>query len=1037
MRNYRSLRTALTVFIAAVMVLTSIWIVPVDAQENHSIQSIPEQNLRIHYDGTGENLGVWVWEDVELPSAEWPSGAIPFTAEQQDAYGAYVDIPLRADAKKVGFLIVDRTTGEKHGGDKILELSSTNINEVWLGQGSDEILLYEPVPLADDVVRIHYSRADQDYNGYGLWLWEDVKAPSTDWPKGALPFTNEQTDKYGAYIDVELKEDATKLGFLIVNRNNGEEKDGGDKSFNLLQHYDHLWVREGDDQVYVSPYGEMATGVTAATVTSKDLIELKFTRTEGLTPDAVSRELIIKDQAGSVVEASEVKVSENNTVEITADFDLNKLPLTITYAGISVKAELHWSVIDELYAYKGNDLGATYSKKKVTFKLWAPTASSVKLNVYDKKDASVHIGSKELTLQEQGVWKTVVRPEEHGVKDLKNYFYQYEVVNNGESRKVLDPYAKSMAAFQVDTSGAAGQDGDVVGKAAIIDLSKTNPKGYNYAKIDGYKNREDAIIWELHVRDYTSDPSIQDDLTSRWGTYNALEDKLDYMKSLGVTHVQLLPVMAWYYGDETKMGNRELQYSAGGNEYNWGYDPHNYFSPDGAYSEDATNPELRVKELKNMIDAIHDAGMGVILDVVYTHMANADLLNDIVPNYYAWKDSNGAYVGGFGNNLATNHVMAEKLMVDSVKYWFDEYKIDGMRFDMMGDATSGSIQKAYDAAAKLNPNALFIGEGWRTFSGANADTELAGQGADQDWMDETNDVGVFSDEIRNELKSGFGSEGEPRFLTGGARDINLIMSNIKGQPTNTPADDPGDMVQYIEAHDNLPLYDVIAQSIKKDPSIPANDLEIHQRIRLGNLMVLTSQGTVFLHAGQEYGRTKQWHGEGLPEQKYHALSDETGKVFGYFIHDSYDSSDAINKFDWDKALDSKKYPVNSVTREYTEGLIQLRKSTNAFRLGDESLVDKNVSLIKAPEMNSKDLIIAYKNKSTDNTGTYYVFVNADQTPRTLSLDTDLTKGTVVVDQDEAGVKAVSDKSGFELSKTSITLEPLTAVVIKMKEKSKK
>lgn len=1032
MPTFRLVRSALFMFFVITLISTSTGLQFVTAQ-NALNSSVPKQHLRIHYEGDGEGLGVWVWEDAANPSADWPSDAIPFTAEQKDSYGSYIDLPLKSEADKVGFLFVNRATGEKDGGDKFVELKSQEINEVWVKRGSDEVLLFEPVRLEKNVMRIHYSRADQDYSKFGLWVWEDVKAPSTDWPGGAIPFTNEQTDKYGAYLDVPLKENAAKISFLVVNRTNGDEKDGGDKSFGLVQHYDHLWIKEGDNNVYVSPYGEMATGITSAQVTSEDQIELMFTRTEGLKAEDLNKEIEIKDREGTSVSIKKVEITENNTVKVTADLDLSKLPLAISYTGVTVKAELHWSMLDKLYAYNGNDLGANYSRNKVTFKLWAPTASSVTLNVYDKQDASVLIGSKKLTLKKQGVWMTEARPKEFGVSDLKNYFYQYDVVNDGVSRKVLDPYAKSMAAFQVDTAGVIGQDGDAVGKAAIVDLKKTNPKGFGYAKIDGYKKREDAVIWELHVRDFTSDPSIEHELTARWGTYSALEDKLDYIKSLGVTHVQLLPVMAWYYGDETKMGEREDEYSAGGNEYNWGYDPHSYFSPDGAYSENAKDPELRIKELKAMIDAIHDAGMGVILDVVYTHMANADLLNDIVPNYYAWKDKNGAYVGGFGNNLATNHHMAEKLMVDSVKYWFDEYKIDGMRFDMMGDATYDSIQKAYDAAAELNPNALFIGEGWRTFSGAVAEPALAGKGADQDWMDKTNEVGVFSDEIRNELKSGFGSEGEARFITGGARDINLIMNNIKGQPTNTPADDPGDMVQYIEAHDNLTLYDVIAQSIKKNPAIPENDLEIHRRIRLGNLMVLTSQGTAFLHAGQEYGRTKQWHGEGLPEQKYHAFSDESGELFGYFIHDSYESSDAINKFDWSKATNAKQYPVNSVTREYTQGLIELRKSTNAFRLDNEKLVNKNVSLIKAPEIKSTDLLIGYKSKSTDKTGVYYVFINADNSERVISLQSDLTKGTVLVDQNEAGSTAVSEKSGFTLTKTSIVLEPLTAVVIKMKE----
>ncbi len=330
------------------------------------------------------------------------------------------------------------------------------------------------------------------------------------------------------------------------------------------------------------------------------------------------------------------------------------------------------------------------------------------------------------------------------------------------------------------------------------------------------------------------------------------------------------------------------------------------------------------------------------------------------------------------------------------------------------------------------PNALFIGEGWRTFAGHLSDPSLKGMGADQDWMDKTDDVGVFSDEIRNELKSGFGSEGEPRFLTGGARDIQVIFNNIKGQPANTADDDPGDMVQYIAAHDNLPLYDVIAQSIKKDPAVPENNLEIHKRVRLGNSMILTSQGTAFIHAGQEYGRTKQWLGEGVPEQKYFELEDAAGNPFGYFIHDSYDSSDAINKFDWEKATNKKEYAVNTTTREYTEGLIELRRSTNAFRLGEKELVDTNVSLLDFPEIVGTDLLIAYKNVSTDDTGEYYVFVNADNKERTLTLgDYDFSKGKVLVDNDEAGTKPVSEKSGFKLSKDTLTIDPLTTIVIKV------
>jgi pullulanase len=997
-----------------------------------SDNTVPAGHLRVHYNrpaGDYDNMGLWLFNDVKTPSAGWPAGATSFQTGQTDSYGRYLDIPLADNAKKVGVVVVNRTNEAKDGGDKIITLSTPQMNEIWLKQGTDAVSPYEPVDLAPNTVRIHYTRtSDSNYGAYGLWSFDDVAAPSADWPSGAAAFTS--TDRYGGYVDVLLKTGAKKIGFLVVNRTSGD-KDGGDKAFTLLDRYNQLWIKQGDNTVYVSPYGEVPIGLVSAEVLSETKILLGFTMTDGLDAASLKNAITIKDKDNTAVPVSSATITGASTVEVAAAVDLNKLPLSVTYSGRTVSASTGWRMLDEMYAYTGNDLGATYNAGNVTFKLWAPKASQVAVKVYDKSDSTQLVGSANLVKGDHGVWSAVVQPSDFtGIADLKGYFYQYEVTNDGVVKTVLDPYAKSMAAFTVDTTGTVDPGEDAVGKAAIVDLAGTDPASFGYANIAGYEKREDAIIWEAHIRDFTSDPSVEGDLHARWGSFDAFKDKLGYIKSLGVTHVQLLPVMAWYYGDETQMGTRELDYSAKDNEYNWGYDPQSYFSPDGAYSLNPKDPELRIKEMKGLVDAIHEAGMGVVLDVVYTHMAKKDFLNDIVPNYYAFQDANGAFIGGFGNNLATNHKMAEKLMVDSVKYWFDEYKIDGMRWDMMGDATYDSVQKAYDAAAALNPKALFIGEGWRTFGGQLSDPALAGKGADQDWMNKTDNVGVFSDEIRNELKSGFGSEGEPRFITGGARSISTIFNNIKGQPSNVTEDDPGDIVQYIEAHDNLPLYDVIAQSIKKDPSVPANNLEIHKRVRLGNMLMLTSQGTAFFHAGQEYGRTKQWLGAGVPEQKYTEMKDANGTTFGYFIHDSYDSSDAINKFDWQKATNAALYPVNNVTREYTSGLMELRRSTNAFRLGDQALVNSNVSLINAPEIQANDRIIAYKNKSTDGTGHYYVFLNADNSSRSLTLTEDLTGATVLVDNDEAGTTAVSDKSGFTLTSNSITLDPLSAVIIK-------
>ncbi|HYK72340.1 MAG TPA: alpha-amylase family glycosyl hydrolase, partial [Pseudoneobacillus sp.] len=488
------------------------------------------------------------------------------------------------------------------------------------------------------------------------------------------------------------------------------------------------------------------------------------------------------------------------------------------------------------------------------------------------------------------------------------------------------------------------------------------------------------------------------------------------------------PIMSYYNGNQFENHKREMDYSSQGNNYNWGYDPHGYFSPTGMYSEDPTHSELKIAELKELIAEIHKRGMGVVLDVVYNHNPRAEIFEDLVPSYYHFMDINGNPKESYGGGkFGTTHKMSRKLLVDSIKYWTDEYKVDGFRFDLMGDHDADTIQLAYDEAKKLNSNVVMIGEGWRLYDGDDGEESV--MAADQGWMAFTDSAGSFSDDIRNELKSGHGIEGQPRFITNGARSIQKIFNNIKAQPGNFTADDPGDVVQYIEAHDDLTLHDIIALSIKKDPA--KHEEEIQKRIRLGNTFILTSQGTSFIHAGQEYGRTKQWLAEGQPESDFTYMVDENGNPFEhpYFIRNSFDSTDAINMFDWSKVT---KPGIHKETMEYTKGLIKLRRSTDAFRLETKELVDSNVTLIEAPEMKSMDLLIAYKNVTSNQKEAYYVFVNGDAKERTLTLKTDLTSGKVVADSDEVNVEGVSKKSGFKLTKTNITIEPLTSVIIKMK-----
>ena len=513
-----------------------------------------------------------------------------------------------------------------------------------------------------------------------------------------------------------------------------------------------------------------------------------------------------------------------------------------------------------------------------------------------------------------------------------------------------------------------------------------------------------------------------------------------------MTHVQLLPVLSYYFVNELKNAERMDKYASSNSNYNWGYDPQNYFSLTGMYSSAPTDPAKRIEEFKNLVNEIHKRGMGVIMDVVYNHTAKTSIFEDLEPNYYHFMDADGTPRSSFGGGrLGTTHYMSRRVLVDSIKYLTEQYKVDGFRFDMMGDHDAESIQKAFEEAKKLNPNLIMLGEGWKTYAG---DENKAVQPADQSWMKSTDTVAVFSDDIRNTLKSGYPNEGTPAFITGGKRSVENVFKNIKAQPTNFEADSPGDVIQYIAAHDNLTLFDIIAQSIKKDPAVAANNQEIHRRLRLGNLMILTSQGTPFIHSGQEYGRTKQFRD---PDYKYpvsedkvpnkaHLLTNEDGTPFDYpyFIHDSYDSSDAVNHFDWTKATDSEKFPENAKSRAYMKGLIALRKSTDAFTRSSKDEVEQNVTLITQPSkdgVEKEDLVLGYQVVAS-NGDIYAVFVNADTKERQFNFGEaykHLAGAEVVADGNTAGVMAISDPAGVTRNSNGLALAPLTATILRIRK----
>ena len=707
------------------------------------------------------------------------------------------------------------------------------------------------------------------------------------------------------------------------------------------------------------------------------------------------------------------------------------------------------------YKVPSNPLGAIVSGGNVTFNYWNPNAASVTLQLYTNwNDALTSpVATQTMTRGSGGVWTTASIPLP------SQNFYVYKV----GSGYVLDPYAKSMAQW-VHANGST-ISGDTIGKGAIVDPTAAVPDGgwaYSGAAnyFDGSKMKgpdgttaapyafaysRDAIVYEAGIRDLTVDLSLSGFATGHtWGTYKGLVDLLPHIQKLGVTHVQLLCPLANYTYDQTKIGTRELDLTkTSGANYNWGYDPHNYFTPTGMYSSAPGNPSQRINELKTLINEIHKQGMGVILDVVYNHTANNAILGDagIQGYFYRSTSKNGA-----GSNDAKSEAkMVRKLILDSIVYWVGEYKVDGFRFDLMGVLDSQTITTAYSAAKALNPSVVFLGEGWNGFYSGPA-TDYNGDpttGADQGnaALFSGKNIAMFSDSYRQVFKNGYPSDGATAFLSGSAQNPTNLFANIAGLPTNTgPAFTPGstnNVISYLTSHDNLCLYDVLAMATNA-PKV-TGDAAILQRAKVDYAVLLTSQGLAFIHAGDEMFRTKETNAAGANPN----VTKSNGTRF--FVDNSYNASDAINMVAWSQVYTGGNPLAGNFANydtakngyqlyKYTQGLIALRKSTNAFRLPDPARA-ANLTSIPVTGVGATTLAFGYKAASTDSTGIYFVFHNAGPTAQSFSAGMDLSSAVLLADGAQAGLTPIPlAGSAITLNTTggisTVTLPALTSAIIR-------
>ena len=601
-----------------------------------------------------------------------------------------------------------------------------------------------------------------------------------------------------------------------------------------------------------------------------------------------------------------------------------------------------YSSFDEYPVYYGPWEEMVYTPAETRFSLWAPTASEVRVMLYEHGSEGSMYRMIPMEPAEDGMWNARV------AEDLKGKFYAFN--------------AKIDEVWQGDTPGlmarAVGVNGN---RAAILDLRTTDPEGWANDRRPVLNHFSDIVIYELHHRDFSIDTvsgirhrgkylALTEDSTH---TYWGDKTGISHLKELGITHVHLLPSFDFSSVDESKPDKPQ---------YNWGYDPKNYQVPEGSYATDPFTPEVRIREFKQMVQALHKAGIRVVLDVVYNHTFNTSDSNfeRTVPGYFYRQRPDGTYADGSacGNETASNRPMMRKYMIESVLHWINEYHIDGFRFDLMGIHDIETMNEIRKAATSVDPTIFIYGEGWAASAPQMAEDSLAMKANTYKMPG----VAAFSDEMRDALRGPFNDNHQGAFLAGlpgGEESIKFgIVGAIRHPQVNNDsvnyskapwAEQPTQMISYVSCHDDMCLVDRLKASI---PGI--TPVELAKLDKLAQTAVFTSQGVPFIYAGEEVMRDKKG------------------------VHNSFESPDSINAIDW------RRKAEHADVFAYYKGLIQLRKKHPAFRMGDADLVRKHLEFLPVDGSN----VVVYRlkeNANGDAWGDIIVVLNARKEPAKLTV----------------------------------------------------
>lgn len=974
---------------------------PDSGNDSTATESQYKTTVVLHYtrpdaNYTGWNLWAWTGSDGKA-----------YTFDYEDSFGKVAVVQLKDEASEVGFIVRLNEWEDKDISDDRSITVTNGFAEVWVTSGQADFATTAPAgaeafdmsqvssgstseptaPAEGEVMlNLHYHRYDGIYDDWNIWFWPENG-------DGAAYTFNGQDD-FGVVASYPF-DAANRLGF-IVRLGEWQQKDcDADRYIDLSEAVDgviDIYLVQSDMTLYKSlDEIDLSPKFLGASLTTVKRIACKVTTPLDTAADNVADDFKVVDLNGNEYPIANIvstgdTVSSSFNINLQSDLDLGNSYKVVsgTYGETSVafSAVFATKEFEEAYAYEGDDLGAVWTADKTTFKVWAPVASMVVLNLYkDGKDGDAY-DSVEMTKGEKGVWSIT----ESG--DLNNVYYTYTITNNGIENEVVDLYAR--------TTGVNGKRG------MVIDLESTNPEGWADDKRVTTKNATDACIYELHIRDFSIDASSG---VENKGKYLALTEKgtkntkgqstcLDYLKDLGVTHVQILPM---YDYSPNSVNEDKLDQE----QFNWGYDPYNYNVPEGSYSTDPYHGEVRVNEVKKMIQALHSENIGVVMDVVYNHTAesNNSYMNLTVPDYYYRLTEDGKFsnASGCGNEVASDRAMVRKYIVDSVVYWASEYHMDGFRFDLMGILDMKTMNTIREKLTEIDPSILVYGEGW-TGGDSVLEASLRAMKYNTYRME---GVGAFSDDIRDGIKGsvfdskdkGFatGAEGkEERIKAGviGATDykgINWAATNTDISTCWTTA--PTQAINYVSCHDNLTLWDKINSS-------NADDTE-EDRIKMNKLcasIVYTAQGVPFMLSGEEILRTKP-KGEGFDEN-------------------SYKSPDATNSIKWDTLNDEKVSDVFN----YYKGLIAFRKAHAGFRMATLDEIQKNLNFIDVEKAN----VVAYTIDNETNGVAEKIVVVYNANKEAVDVKVPAGDWKVYVKNGKAGTDVIETFNGDKVSVDAIS-----------------